>query len=180
MTIKIIISLVIIAAGVFVFNQINDSGEVKTGLSVQTGTKIGDIAPDFQLVDYEGKVVALSDFKGQKGVFLNFWASWCPFCVEEMPLMAEVQERHPGQYETIAVNRGESLAAAREFSDKVGVTGRMTLLLDREDGLYQRYGGFAMPYSLFIDKDGVIRDVKLGPLTEEELERKVEKIISNK
>ncbi len=144
---------------------------------LKIGTKIGNIAPNFQLTDYTGKTVSLSDFKGQKGVFVNFWASWCPFCVDEMPLMARVQEKYAAQYETIAVNRGESLETANEFSDKVGVTNKMILLLDKKDSIYKEYGGFAMPYSLFIDKNGVIRDIKLGPLTEQELEGKVQKIL---
>lgn len=179
---KLFIVLIIIAAGISILifglnDRDNNTQDHMNNSKPQTGTKIGNIAPDFKLADYTGKSVSLSDFKGQKGVFVNFWASWCPFCVEEMPLMARVQEKYPGQYETVAINRGENLATAKEFSDKVGVTNKMILLLDEKDSIYKQYGGFAMPYSLFIDKDGVIQDIKLGPLTEQELKQKIQKIL---
>lgn len=147
------------------------------GSQLEVGPQVNKLAPDFELNTYDGKVVRLSDFRGKKPVFLNFWAGWCPFCVEEMPLMAEVQDKFKDQYLTIGVNRGESLNTAKKFSDKVGVTNRLLLVLDPADATYGLYGGFAMPYSLFIDKNGVIRDVKLGPLTPEELEQKIQKIL---
>lgn len=155
---------------------LNQSGSKE---QIKTGTAVGELAPDFELADYSGQRVRLSDFRGEKGVFVNFWASWCPFCLDEMPLMAAVQERFQGQYVTLAVNRGEGLETAKRFSDELGVTGRMILLLDDKDSAYRQYGGFAMPYSLFIDKDGVVRDAKFGPLTEQELEQKLKKIIGN-
>lgn len=144
---------------------------------LEVGPQVNKLAPDFELQTYDGKSVRLSDFRGKKPVFLNFWAGWCPFCLEEMPLMAQTQEKFKDQYLTIGVNRGESLKTARKFSDKVGVTNRLLLVLDPADATYGLYGGFAMPYSLFIDKSGVIRDIKLGPLTPEELEQKIQKIL---
>jgi|SRR3989344_3821147 len=175
----IILIVIIVAIASFIILRGDSPSETQeTQETGKIGTSIGDIAPDFRLPDYEGRAVSLSDFKGQKGVFVNFWASWCPFCVDEMPLMARVGEKYKGQYETMAINRGENLATAKEFSDQVGVTGKMTLLLDEKDSIYKQYNGFAMPYSLFIDKNGVIHDIKLGPLTEQELEQKIQKIIN--
>lgn len=168
-----IIVAVIAAAGIlgFVFLQ---GGEDTGGLKV--GTKIGNLAPGFELVDYDGKKVSLEDFKGRP-IFLNFWASWCPFCLDEMSLMADVQEEFGDQFVTIGVNRGENLETSRDLSDRVEVTGRYILLLDEKDELFGEYGGFAMPYSIFIDADGVIRDIKLGPLTRKELISKLNTII---
>ena len=140
------------------------------------GTSIGDIAPDFELTTYGGEMVRLSDHKG-KSVFINFWAAWCPFCVNELPLMAETQNKYGDQYVTLAVNRGESLETAKMFSDNLDVIGTMIFLLNEKDDIYRRYGGFAMPYSLFLNKDGVIVDIKRGPLTREELESKINKIL---
>lgn len=168
MKILVILVLIVVGVSVLIWGLNNNN----------TQDQAGTIAPDFKLADYTGKPVSLSDFKGQKGVFVNFWASWCPFCVEEMPIMAKVGEKYAGQYETIAINRGEDLSTAKEFSDQVGVTDKMIILLDKKDSVYKQYGGFAMPYSLFIDKNGVIQDIKIGPLTEQELEQKIQKIIN--
>lgn len=147
------------------------------GSQLEVGPQINKLAPDFELKTYDGKLVRFSDFRGKKPVFLNFWAGWCPFCLEEMPLMAKVQERFGDKYITLGVNRGESLNTAKKFSDSVGVTNRMLLVLDKKDAIYNLYGGFAMPYSIFIDKNGVIQDIKLGPLQEQELEEKIRKIL---
>lgn len=146
----------------------------------KVGTKIGNLAPEFELLDYAGNTVKLSDYRGQKPVFVNFWAAWCPFCVEEMPLMARVQKQFGNQYLTLAINRGEDQSTGQKFTDKLGITDTFVLLNDKSDTTYPRYGGFAMPYSLFLDKNGVVVDIKLGPLTESELVEKIEKILESK
>ncbi len=140
------------------------------------GNRVGNKAADFAVVDYDGKEIKLSDFQGQP-ILLNFWASWCPFCLEEMPLMAKVQEEFGDQYVTLAINRAERLDRARQYSDQVGVTGRMLLVLDTDDSVYRQFGYFAMPVSMFLDKDGVIREIKQGPLQEQELRDKLNNIL---
>lgn len=151
--------------------------QTSVGTGQQVGTQIGDLAPDFQLVDYSGKKVALSDLKGKSPVFVNFWASWCPFCVNELPLMSRVQGKFSGKYITLAINRGESQSTGQKFAEKVGVAGKFVFLNDPSDSIYAKYSGFAMPYSIFIDKQGVIRELKLGPLSDSELEQKLQAIL---
>lgn len=160
-----------------ILEELNKQTPGITKIELETAVEIGKLAPDFQTQTYDGKNVRLSDFRGKKPVFLNFWAGWCPFCVEEMPLMAQVQEKFQNQYITLAVNRAESLKTAKKFSDQVGVTNRLLVILDLDDNVYRLFNGFAMPYSIFIDKGGVIRDIKLGPLQQEELEEKIKKIL---
>lgn len=169
---KKILWLIIIVIGVIIL-----ASNLRNGEEEQTAVEIKKLAPDFEVLTYDNKVIRLSDFRGKKPVFLNFWAGWCPFCVEEMPLMAQVQEKFQNQYVTLAVNRAESLKTAKKFSDQVGVTDRLLVTLDSDDSVYRLYNGFAMPYSIFIDKDGIIQDIKLGPLQEEELEEKIQKIL---
>lgn len=144
--------------------------------SAKIGTGLGNKAPDFTVTDYDGKQIKLSDFQG-KPVFINFWASWCPFCLDEMPTMAKVQQEFGDQYVTLAINRAEKLDRARQFSDQVGVTGKMALVLDADDSIYRSFGYFAMPVSIFVDKDGIIQDVKQGPLQEQELRNKINSIL---
>lgn len=181
---KIIVGIIIVIGVVLVLVLRGEKEPASVSAPVETesqipkvGTKIGNLAPDFELTDYDGKVVRLSDFSEQKPVFINFWASWCPFCVDEMPLMVRIQKQFGDQYVTLAINRGEDQKTGQKFTDQLGVTDAFILLNDKSDSTYGRYGGFAMPHSVFIDREGIIQDVKLGPLTETELVRKINKII---
>ncbi len=128
-------------------------------------------APDLVLTDYQGNEMRLSDFLG-KPVVVNAWASWCPFCVDELPDFARVQEEYKDKLVVIAIDRGETLATAQAFSDKVGVTGKLTFLLDPSDSFYKSIGGFSMPETIFVDKDGFIKYHKRGPMKLEEMRRR--------
>lgn len=138
--------------------------------------EIGSRAEDFVLQDLDGRTIRLSDFRG-KGVFLNFWASWCPFCLHEMPAMAALQKEFPEALAIVAINRGEPAATARRFAQEVGVLGVYTLLLDPDDATFKTYQGFAMPTTYFLDAEGMIRDRKLGPLDLAEMRERVETIL---
>jgi thiol-disulfide isomerase/thioredoxin len=173
---KILIILIIVAVIAVAYVYFSREGDDRTRTSPEIGARVGDLAPDFKLVDYDGNKIILSNFRG-KPVFINFWASWCPFCVNEMPLMAEIQEEFDGQFETIAINRGESLETAKQFSDSIEITGKYRLLLNEEDNVYDVYEAFGMPYSVFVNELGVIEDIKVGPLTERELRNKIDKLI---
>lgn len=84
--------------------------------------EVGSATEDFALEDLaSGETVSLSGFRGEKAVFLNFWASWCPFCVDEMPDMATVQKEHPDDLVVLAVNRKEPRSVAERFAKEVGV-----------------------------------------------------------
>ncbi|MBI2355874.1 MAG: TlpA family protein disulfide reductase [Candidatus Doudnabacteria bacterium] len=172
-----VILIVLAAAGSLWLTRSKQPTPADQSLSEpKQGTSLGNKVPDFAVADYDGKAVKLSDFAG-KPVFVNFWASWCPFCVEEMPLMAKIQQEFGDKYVTLAINRAERLTTAKEYSDRVGVTGKMILVLDDDDSVYRNFGYFAMPVSIFIDKNGVIRSVKQGPLQEEELRNKINEIL---
>ncbi|PJE50976.1 MAG: hypothetical protein COV29_01710 [Candidatus Yanofskybacteria bacterium CG10_big_fil_rev_8_21_14_0_10_36_16] len=159
-------------------NQANSQSEQDAGNNLKVGTRVGDLAPDFEVVDYQGNTVKLSDFKGSKPVFVNFWASWCPFCLDEMLLMGRIQEQFGDAYVTIAINRNEGLKTAKQYTDDLGVTNKYIVAWDDGDDIYKRYNGFSMPYSIFIDKDGIIKSLKLGPLAEEELVERIGEIIN--
>lgn len=133
-------------------------------------------APNFALSDYNGNTVSLADFAG-KPLIINSWAAWCPFCVEEMPDFAQAQEEFREQIAVILINRAESLSIAKKFSDEVGVTGRLILLLDPPDSFYRSIGGFSMPETLFVDKEGNIIIHKRGPMRLPEIREKVNQIL---
>ena len=84
--------------------------------------KAGDEAPNFQLQTLDGESVLLSDYRG-KGVFLNFWATYCPPCKEEMPYMDNQYQRFKDQgVEILAVNVGEPSLTAEKFINRYDLT----------------------------------------------------------
>lgn len=140
---------------------------------------IGSRAEDFSLEELvSGKTVKLSDFKSNRAVFLNFWASWCPFCAQEMPDMATIQREFEKDIVILAINRAEFGSVAEQFAKDIGAHGTYPLLLDQEDRVFKLYGGFAMPTSFFIDKRGIIRSTAFGPLTLEEMRNRIRETLN--
>lgn len=131
------------------------------------------LAPDFVLKDYEGNDVKLSDFRG-KAVLVNTWASWCPFCKQELQDFAALKREYGDTLVIIAIDRREPPEVARQYSNALGATNDLLFLLDPTDSVYQAIGGFSMPETLFIDKDGFVRDHKHGSMGIEEMKRRIQ------
>ena len=139
---------------------------------------IGEIAPDFTLVDIrDDEQVSLSQFNGQP-VMLNFWATWCPPCRKEMPLLQNAYEEHQGDgliILTIAVS--DKANNVLDFSDQHDLT--FPLLIDTKDQVAVQYKVLGIPTSYFIDSDGVIASVQVGDLTAPALDRHLEEILDD-
>ena len=124
--------------------------------------EVGFVAPDFALPDLNGTRVRLSDFRGKKVVFLNFWASWCPSCQEEMPTMEKLyQEFRPRGLEILAVSIDQVKADVGTFMKAHGVT--FPALLDPDGKVARTYRVTKIPTHYFIDKPGVVRAREVGP-----------------
>lgn len=134
----------------------------------------GDQAPDFILEDMEGNKVQLSELKG-KGIFLNFWGTWCKPCEKEMPYM-ERQYNHYKNHgvETLAVNIGESDIAIASFAEKYGLT--FPILKDKDSSVTGIYDITPIPTTFLIDKDGKVLKVITGSMTEQDIEDNMELI----
>lgn len=126
--------------------------------------------------DYEGNAHTLSDEAGTPLV-INSWAAWCPFCKQELVDFALLQRQFAGSVKFIAVNRAESLAVARAYTDASNISGEMLFLLDPRDAFYSSIGGFAMPETLFVDGAGQVVLHKRGPLSLEETQAQVESLL---
>jgi thiol-disulfide isomerase/thioredoxin len=142
------------------------------------GAFAGQPAPDFALSTLGGGSVSLSDFRG-KGVILNFWASWCPPCRDEMPLLVRSYERYQDNglvILAINVTDQDTRADATAFIEQFGVP--FQVLFDEEghvtDHLYFVYG---LPVSVFIDRDGVISRVVIGGLFSDEIDGLIAEIL---
>ncbi|MBI2830955.1 MAG: TlpA family protein disulfide reductase [Chloroflexi bacterium] len=117
-------------------------------------------APDFQLQDLAGKTVFLSELRG-KPVVINFWASWCGPCREEMPYIQQVHEKWANKGLVIlAINIQENPAVASKFMADYKLT--FTALLDTKGEVAATYKVRGIPATFFIDKDGIIRGQRVG------------------
>lgn len=128
---------------------------------------VGDPAPDFQLLAADVQsVVHLAELRG-KPVLVNFWASWCGPCREEMPDIQAAYTAAGGALEVIGVNVREADIVARGFAYNLGVD--FPLVLDYDGAVAQQYRIGGLPVSYFIDAEGVIRSVNIGYLSKESL-----------
>jgi len=125
-----------------------------------TGWQIGNLAPEFSLVNPEGKSVSLSDFRG-KPVLINFWATWCPSCQLEMPFLQQVYNDRSGKgLVFLAIDTGESPAKVKEFFTSKGLS--LPVLFDFTGSTSDKYGVSAIPTTFFIDGNGVIKQKMVG------------------
>ena len=147
------------------------------------GLHVGDLAPDFdialpdgttyQLHDVDGNPVSLEDLRG-KAVWINFFASWCPPCQGETPVLREVAEKYKDQgLEVVAVSVQETTADdVREYRDRYDLD--FTVGFDGSGHVFHQYRVYALPTQFFVDPDGAIRSVAQGPLSLEGASQRVE------
>lgn len=122
-------------------------------------SRIGMAAPDFTVQDSDHKVT-LSQFKGQV-VVLNFWATWCPPCIEEMPSLVEMQRRmKPKGVTVVAVSIDVDENAYHKFIKDHGVN--MITVRDPEEKTAVLYGTHGWPETYIIDRSGVVRRKFIG------------------
>lgn len=137
---------------------------------------IGSEAPDFSLSDLSGQNVSLNDLKG-KAVLINFWATWCYPCREEMDDLQAIYDKYKDKgVVVLGINVREGEGVVKEFAKRFNIT--YPLLLDEDGKVSDAYNVFGIPSSLFIDKEGVIRDTVMGQMDEEMIAEKVNKLIT--
>ena len=125
-----------------------------------TVPQVGKRAPDFQLQNLDGETVSLSDLRG-KPVFINFWATWCSPCRDEMPYLQEIYEEWSDKgLEVLTINKGESQSQVEQFMESEHIS--LPVLLDTNQEVAQRYEIQFIPTTFFIDKDGIIQVKIIG------------------
>lgn len=124
--------------------------------------KVGEMAPDFEVTDFTGKKIKLADLRGQ-AVFLNFWATWCPPCVEEMQSISNLAKSFQGKgLRVVAVNVDASPAATvQQWVEKRKLG--MEVLLDPNATIARRFGTFKFPETYLLDRNGKIQAKFVGP-----------------
>ena len=123
----------------------------------------GNMAPDFTLKDLSGKGLKLSSLRG-KVVVLNFWASWCPPCREEIPSMMRLNQAMAGKpFQMLAVSQDKGGKEAVEaYFQKSGAS--LPVLLDADQAVGKRYGLTGVPETFVIDTKGVILEKVVGAM----------------
>lgn len=127
--------------------------------------EVGALAPDFSLKDLSGKNVRLSDLRGQV-VLINFWATWCAPCREEMPAIQSRYNR--GGFAVLAIDFGESAEKIQGYFDEIGVS--LPALLDQDGAVQELYRVRGYPTSFFVDGEGVVRFYHIGQLSEADIQ----------
>jgi peroxiredoxin len=123
--------------------------------------KPGDEAPNFQLRDMKGRMVALSDLRG-KVVLLNFWATWCGPCRIEMPAMEQLYRAYPRKdFEILAISTdAQGMAVTRPFQQENQLT--FPILHDADFRIGLAYGARTLPMTFMVDRQGIVRQQIFG------------------
>ena len=136
--------------------------------------EVGEKAPDFSLKDLDGKTISFSDFKG-KVIILDFFASWCPPCRQEIPDFIELQKSY-GQkgFSVVGVSQTD-IDYTKNFADKMGINYPL-LIGDEKTGAL--YGPIRfLPTTFVIDKDSKVRKIYVGYKPKEAFESDIKELL---
>jgi peroxiredoxin len=153
--------------------------EISSKASLSTGTQAGQLAPAFTLPDETGKSVSLSDFRGQP-VAMIFWASWCPYCKEELPLLQSLYDQYGAQGLVVVGvdlpgSKGETQEKALAFVEQNKIT--FPVLFDEGAQVFREYNGRGIPNLIFIDSEGVIEINYPGAMDAQKLEATIQGLV---
>jgi thiol-disulfide isomerase/thioredoxin len=177
-----VVALLASSGGYFLAMALSPPGDTPTpvtGLSEAMAAPsadglLGQPRPDFTLFDTNGLEVSAGDFDGNV-LLVNFWATWCSPCVEEMPMLSGLQQEYAGQgvkFLGIALDDAER---ARQFAADLSI--QYPVLVGQADVVLtgRRFGNTTgmLPFSVLVDASGIIRWTRLGALNRKELEAQI-------
>ena len=117
-------------------------------------------APDFTLKSMSGENLRLQELRGQV-VLVNFWATWCGPCRQEMPVLDQIHKRYESMgFAVLGLNVDTDAAKARKIAERLGVS--FPLLLDTDQKVSKQYEVSAMPFTVLVDRDGAVRYIHEG------------------
>ena len=131
---------------------------------------LSEKAPDFILPTMTGSVITLSELEGTP-VVLNFWATWCNPCREELPYFEAVAQESEGEIKVIAIDVGESASTVQTFFGDYEPT--MIVALDENSEVFVSYcekdnPRWYIPITFFVDSEGIVQHIKIGAFTSED------------
>lgn len=160
------------------FSNSNHSDVTSNVERIETKAEKGYLAPNFTIEHVDGNKITLANLKG-KPVFINFWASWCPPCKEEMPFIQEAYNEYGDQIEFIMINviETDTLEDMNAYLSENGYT--FPVYLDKKNKVSDLYNVFAYPTSFFIDRNGKIEEFFLGGMDQAYFSQKIQQLLRN-
>jgi len=170
---KLLILLIIIAALTAGCSNKGDAAQNEnSNPPQQENTQTADnaiIAPDFALESIDGTTIKLSNLR-DKNVIINFWATWCGFCVTEMPDLQKLQEKYKeDDLLILTVNVGETKEQVQKFMEENNL--ELTAILDKDMEVSNTYGVRSFPTTIAVNKKGEAVRGYVGMLTYEQMEQ---------
>jgi peroxiredoxin len=149
------------------------SGATTAANRLPPAPAVGHPAPDFTLTTVTGESFTLAARRG-KPVVLNFWATWRPPCRAELPELQAASGRLAGQVAIVGVNQAEQVGAVQAFAANLDLS--FPIPLDTDATASRLYAVRSLPTTFFIDRDGVIRQIQIGAVTEATLTQLLRKV----
>ncbi|MCF7815505.1 MAG: TlpA family protein disulfide reductase [Candidatus Pacebacteria bacterium] len=171
-TLSLLVGILIIT-GYLTYSYTTSRG-IFSGLSDDLKMIDPDVASPY--TDINGEIIELVSFKG-KPLIINSWASWIPFSQSELLLLSEVKKKKGESVEILAINRMESLSTMKAYLAFIGTPEGLVVIADQSDHFYKAVEGYAMPETLFYNRDGILVGHKRGVLSNDELQEYVELIL---
>jgi thiol-disulfide isomerase/thioredoxin len=140
------------------------SGTPFTSAQPGTGTAIGQVAPEIRVTLTDGSLMATADFGGQP-MWVTFMATWCPQCVDELPMMERFEAQLTDKMTLLVIDVGEDRRTVRTFMDDLDVD--LTVGLDEDGAIQAQWGANALPIHFWLDGDGVVRQIVYGGAPEQ-------------
>ena len=152
--------------------QIQPPGDA---LPAQTDDLLGQLRPDFTLTDTNGSNWSAADLDGRPWL-VNFWATWCAPCVEEMPMLSRLQQDYADLGLRVVGIALDDPEKAREFADSLSIDYPVLVGLTDVVLVGRKYGNRAgmLPYTVLIDAEGIIRWTHLGALDRDNLGQQIQ------
>jgi cytochrome c biogenesis protein CcmG/thiol:disulfide interchange protein DsbE len=137
--------------------------------------RVGQPAPAFSLPTIDGKTLTLASLRG-KAVYLNFYATWCPPCNEEAPVIGRLSDKYKARGLTVlGVDELEDATKAKEFLTKHHLT--YGAVVDGDGKAGKDYGALGLPVHIFIGRDGVVKTFRYGEMNPDEIEAAIKGIL---
>lgn len=174
--------LVIAIASSFVLSACSKIGSGNTSIAPDSNNPAqlaeNQQAPDFNLQTFDDQAVSLTSLRG-KVVFVDFWAAWCPFCIEEMPEIEKIAQEFKDDLVVLGIHRTETedVKTGEKFAKDRDVT--YVLLKDTDGSVYKAYTGGRnfMPTAAFLNKEGKVVKFLYGPKTEDQMRQYVKEAL---
>jgi cytochrome c biogenesis protein CcmG/thiol:disulfide interchange protein DsbE len=175
-------AIAVLVAAAYLSNAGNTAGgkteeTVNKTKDVAEMAEVGYRAPSFELETFDGKKVKLSDLQG-KPVVLNFWASWCRPCREEMPDFEEMHKKYGDKVHFYGVNltAQDDVEKAKAFLEQMGVT--FPSLMDPKEKAAEAYRTFSIPRTYALDQNGIITEIHKGQISKVVMDGMLQRLVA--